>query len=564
MGDPYLTMRFAEAIGNQPSPLAALGQGLNQVQQTFRTRDLEGQYNEALNTALTNPTNENISQLYQIAEPLGRFPNARTAIQDLFARMPQDAAVSPEGAVDPNLAAFYQAFDDWEVNPTNDRLRNNLFQEAMNVDRFDEIQDIVTARVEEVKQEQAAKTEHAAQQEYFENPTAENRTKWYDAARANNSFEEANAIVEGLTEEQRLTTVKEGLDVFGPLAHGAPDIALENINRSITAARDMGEDTSDLEALKGLVEDGRIQEAMGVLGTTLGAFEEGQAGMDTALAMAANRREGESHVSNMIKRAIETEIADEEMRERLQEVWKDSPVVDFGLGSVLIDMAQVFEDEELGEDQKLNAVMSLRNQYLGETEEWQNIHESNAKVRQAALRAMAVAGLNMPEEAIGAADLTLVNSFQRLIDPATVRESDIANMRSTIGGFDQVEQWVENFRTGAKFSPEQRRTIMQVASQISGVYSGIESRARDFIDTYAPKLGETTEDVIGKVVFDPYDEEKQLQEFKDVLIGIDPGDASRINSVRSLDELKRQYPKRYEYLTSDTIDSWGGGWDDED
>lgn len=561
MSDPaFLTYEFSKSLP-RPQLLTEIGQGIRGVKGQIDQRNMEGQYNQALNTALQNPTQQNISQLYQIAEPLGRFGNARTAIQDLFNRMQQPGAeAAPGQAIDPNLAAYSQALEAWEQDPLNPELRQNLQETAINADRFDETQEIITGRTEEVTQQQLRRTENLAQSEYFSDPTPENRNEWLSAAREAGTFKEAEEIIANMTEEERLADVKEGLNIFGPLAHGAPDLALDHINRSIGAYRAQGDEASvqAYQDIKDLVEDGRIQEAMGILGTTLGAFEEGRQGMDTALAMAANRREGESHVSSMLNRAIETELANEEMRQRLQEVWADSPILDFGLGSVLIDMAQVFESNDLTGDQQINAVRSLRNQYLGETERYQDINEQGALVRQAALRGMVASNLDM-EDAVGAADLALVNAFQRMIDPATVRESDIQNLRSTIGGFAQVQQWVDQFRTGSKFSPEQRQTIMSVASQLMGTFEKVETRARDFVDTYAPRIGEDPIDVIGERIFKPYNKEQQLEEYKGVLVGMYPRFSDRIRSIDSLEELERQFEDEFEVFEGAAVAPEAGG-----
>jgi hypothetical protein len=556
MSDPsFLTYEFSKSLA-RPTLLSDIGKGLVGLNDQFQNQQMQEQYNLALNNVYQNPTNEAISNLYQIAEPLGRFQNARAAVNDLFARMPQDQVAAATAAQDPNMIAYNQAMEAWRQDQTNPDLILNLQNASNPVGLFDETQEMITGRVEEITQQNARRAASTAFDAYIESGSLEDRNAWLNAAKEAGVYNEAQEMIAQMSEEERLADVKEGLDIFGPLAHGAPDLALENINRDITAYRDAGDEDSAarLESIKSLIEGGDIQAAMGILGTALGAYEEGQAGMDTALAMAANQRQGESHIANMLNNAINTELTNEEMRSRLQEVWADSPVIDFGLGSVLIDMAQVFESEGWSADQQLTAVRALRNQYLGETEEWQGINESNSKVRQSALRAMLTAATpGVTDNAIGAADLALVNSFQRLIDPATVRESDITNMRATIGGFAQVEQWVEQFRTGAKFSPEQRQTIMEVAGQLSGVYSDIESRARDFIDTYAPRIGETTEDVIGDIVFDPYDEEKQLEEFKMVMVGVDPRNSEAINRVESLEELERDYPNAYRALTGSAV-----------
>lgn len=555
MSDPsFLTYEFSRSLP-RPQLLTEIGQGIRGVQQQAQARDLEAQYNVALDTALQNPTNENISQLYQVAEPLGRFNSARMAVEDQFARMPQPGTGEVPGE-DPNMALYEQAFSEWESDPLDPGKRNALLRisQSPGVDLFDSTQDIVAATMEEVQQEQQEQVVRQAEHAYFTNPTRENREAWLQSAREAGVFEEVSEQVEGMSEEERLADVKEGLDIFGPLAHGASDVALNRIDELIEAYR--GSDSEEAATavqsyaeLKDLIEDGRIEEAMGIVGTTLAAFEEGQAGMDSALAMAANRREERSFISNMVNRAVETELADENMRSRLKDVVDDWPIDDYGLATSLIDMAQVFEDEGMSEEQRMNAVMSLRNQYLDETSRYQEVYEQGGQVRQAALRAIAADAVGMDDDAIGAADLALVNAFQRQIDPATVRESDIQNLRSTIGGLAQVEQWVEQFRSGSKFSPEQRRTIMSVSNQLSGVYDKVETRARDFVEFGAERIKEDPTDIIGEKIFNPLDSEQRLEEYKSVISEIYPSQAGVARNASSLEELEKEFPRAYEAMT---------------
>jgi hypothetical protein len=128
MSDPsFATMQFAQQMV-RPDLLTGIGQGLRGIQEQINTRDLEGQYNMALQQVYQNPTNDNISRLYQLSEPLGRFQNARAAVNDLFGRMPQPgAAVGEAVGMDPNLAAYNQAFEAWRQDPMNEDLRNDLY-----------------------------------------------------------------------------------------------------------------------------------------------------------------------------------------------------------------------------------------------------------------------------------------------------------------------------------------------------------------------------------------------------------------------------------------------------
>src|SRR6056297_983376 len=183
MSDPFLTLKFAQSLGQQQSPLSKLGQGIGQVGQAFQTRELESRYDQALNTAMTNPTNENISQLYQIAEPLGRFPNARAAINDLFARMPQDSAVAPDGTpIDPNMGIYDQAFEAWRADPMNEDLKNDLLRASMAVDLFSETQKTVEETVGTRTEDQSWNAYQSAQEAYKQNPSYNNEIAVVNAA----------------------------------------------------------------------------------------------------------------------------------------------------------------------------------------------------------------------------------------------------------------------------------------------------------------------------------------------------------------------------------------------
>ena len=66
---------------------------------------------------------------------------------------------------------------------------------------------------------------------------------------------------------------------------------------------------------------------------------------------------------------------------------------------------------------------------------------------------------------IGLDDLALINKFQRMIDPATVRKDDFDNIIGTEGTAGRIRVWVTNLVNGVKLSPNQRAEIVALSRE---------------------------------------------------------------------------------------------------
>jgi hypothetical protein len=179
MSDPsFATMQFAQQMV-RPDLLTGIGQGLRGIQEQINTRDLEGQYNMALQQVYQNPTNDNISRLYQLSEPLGRFQNARAAVNDLFGRMPPEEVAAQ---TDPNMAAYLQAREAWLADTQNPQLQQAFISASQAVGKFDETIDYIDYVNTPIDAQSAWDEYTAAEQAFQANPTDQNYQKAVTAA----------------------------------------------------------------------------------------------------------------------------------------------------------------------------------------------------------------------------------------------------------------------------------------------------------------------------------------------------------------------------------------------
>ena len=63
----------------------------------------------------------------------------------------------------------------------------------------------------------------------------------------------------------------------------------------------------------------------------------------------------------------------------------------------------------------------------------------------------------------GIRDIALINSYQRLIDPATVREGDVALQRSATSWFEQLDIWKDRIKDGSFLSQVERDEMRKIA-----------------------------------------------------------------------------------------------------
>jgi hypothetical protein len=536
MSDPsFATMQFAQQMV-RPDLLTGIGQGLRGIQEQINTRDLEGQYNMALQQVYQNPTNDNISRLYQLSEPLGRFQNARAAVNDLFGRMPEPGAGEPVD-MNPNLAAYNQAFEAWRQDPMNEDLRNDLYlaSQAPGVDRFSDTQKIVEETVGnrtndanwqayQAAQEayrrdpsydnemavisaaqkvggdaastigtlladldsrrteterQAAQTRreaefNSAQRAFREAPTSENYDALFRAAMPLGYLDEMTSYVNTLSTEQRVADVQQGMSILSPLSVNDAEGALEAVNGLITNSTDEQE-IAELERIRKSIEQGDIEGAREQLFMAMGAYPEGREILDTMLEFDANRRAEDVTGAQLLSMTMDLEFDSEEQKQHFLEQVDGLP---YGIAEALSKFARVaVEDPGAGtaaQNDLLDREADLRREYEGYVKNYRTVATQFANIE-------AVYDLDNPS---GMGDQAFITLYNKVLDPTSVvRESEAARTLTAAGWFRNADERLQGFiNNGIQLDPQARADVVRAARELARISQEETDRYRNLIN----------------------------------------------------------------------------------
>lgn len=509
MSDPFLTLKFAQSLGQQ-RPLTQIGQGIAEVGGIWRQAEQQREqerlaaaaqqgHQNALQRYMVEPTAENKMAVFQTGQAIG---------QDFETTQGMIGAVEQQRAEEAEAEAL--------------ALLQNEHQQNM--------------------------------RDFLSDRSPENRARAMETGSQLGRFEDIDAQLELLDDSQKQELVKNNMRILAALENNNPGLAIEEAKAQRTAIESAGmgdsERAEDLDTYIELMEDGKWQEASSHINLMTGRVDEyGPNALDNLYELREEGRREREDYANFITKLVDTEISDPARREEVRERAMKLPNPE--LASLAVDMLSLAEDAGKGEgltaNQLQNARLSWRQQFNRETKDFKRIGEQVATVRQAAYRSLGMEGAGEFDEAQGAADLTLVNAFQRLIDPATVREADIKNIQSTIGGFDAVKRFVSGFTEGDKLSPTQRRALLTMAEQIKDVYREQEETTREVIGQNIRDFNErlddptafTEESIMGDPLFAD-NEETVEKEVRSALKGIYPTESQQIDSF-SWDEIRRNY-----------------------
>jgi hypothetical protein len=514
------------------------GQKIQQRREQRQYEELDGQYRQALHTATMNPTEENISALYMIAEPLGRFDHARAAVNDAVARLPVDM-----GDIDPRLKtpeqiAYEQAYEAWRANPTDEDLRVTLLDAARAYGVYDETEstinqvvtdrnyaadeaeverlltefeanpstnnynrvivasarigqsedmrqalDAVIDRMDEADQRRlrAAQEDEfmAAQRAYNENPTPANLDNMMEAGIRIGMYQDVFDYADNLSQREKEQDAQNAAFILAPLSIGDTDAALVQVDNFIEAFSDDPDQVAGLEELRGYIAEGDITGAREFLGVMLGTTAEGRALFEQIHEIDRERRATDITGAQLLSMAYDLEFPNEEQRQRFIEAAEDLP---YGMAQQLAEFARLIVPDALDEgearDRLLQAEARLRQEYEGYVE-----LDNTVLSQLAALESQY--DLDNPA---GVSDQAFITLYNKVLDPnSVVRESEAARTAAATGVFRNVDDiFVGWFAEGGTLDIEARRDIIEAARAIG-------EAAKDHRDTYRNLLNNSVE-----------------------------------------------------------------------
>lgn len=508
MSDPFMTLKFAQGLSQKPSPLDIFSQGMTEAamihRNTQQQKEQQQAYQSSFQRYMNDPTPENKATLMQAAQVSGNF----------------DETASTIGAVEEQRAAAAEAARMAQLNSD--------YQSAM--------------------------------AEYTVDNSPENRREVMELGSRLGRFDDITAQLDAYDEGQLQGLVKNNVAILAAMENQMPSAAKDEIERQLATLDSAGlgdsDRAEDLDHYLELIEDGNLSAAQRHLELTTAATGDfGSSALDNMWNMRQDEREEREHYANIITRLVDTEIKDEERRAEVKEQAMKLPNPE--LAELYVDMLSTVDKfgdgSEITENQIMNARLAWRQQYLDEIAPFKKIGEQTSIVRQAAWTALGAEGLEADTEgnrpAQGVADLALVNAFQRLIDDATVRESDITNLKSTIGTVEQMKTMFAGWQKGDILSPLQRRAMLNMSEQIRGVFEEQEATTREVIGQNISDLNTrwndptalTDESIMGEPLFQQT-QDRLEDEVRDALVGVWPAEKQRIMGM-DWEELQARYSR---------------------
>jgi hypothetical protein len=376
------------------------------------------------------------------------------------------------------------------------------------------IAQIQQMRQERMAQEQAQNAYRQALDAYMMDQNPQNLMALYQTSQPLGMFDNVTKAVEGMTTAQRQQDVDEMSRIYAPLVNGNTDLAVQNIDQYISAYENAGdlEGVQQLRSIREMVEQGRIQEATGQMGVLLGAYQEGRDFLDNVHSMGQERRAETESMVGIFESAQALGLPGEEI-DRLMQLAREEgnePV------QQLLYYATAASDGGNIDDDAYNDIVNTWNQrYFDRTAPFRDILNQAGQVEQSyeqAMEAYRTTGAggdiergtvydldgNAVEVTAGTYDIALMNAFQRMIDPATVREGDVRLQQSAANLSERARQiWDSFFGSGGQLTPEARRAILDMSGRLAQVSAESADSAGQSVLTYTDRIGIRTDDITG-------------------------------------------------------------------
>lgn len=568
MGDPFLTLKFAQSLGQQ-KPLTQLGAGIAQIHDTWKQADAQKQIGQAYDNSfqqyMQDPSAEKKAQLLQVAQRAGNYDETISTI----GQVEQQRAAEAEAARIAELEADYKK----RLSKfTKDQTPDNLFAAAQ-------------------------------------------------AAQELGRLDEHNTMVESYTAEQRRNTVQQYLGVYSLLESNNGKVALETAERYGEAYERSGNKmASELwYQVAQHIEDGDITGAKSFIAIHAATMEEGREAFKEGVYplyqeerdQAAEERAAEDHVADFIERGQDV-IGTRAELDAMEEYARSNPEFTDTWLKVL-NFARLAQDGmAVDPTEAVDAYTTLRKEWRDGRQRLDGVMQANASMANIYddIRRGASTGTGyynsetgeivekghinaQPMEMAGIHDLAMINMFQRQIDPATVRKDDFDNIIASNPIMGQLDLLRAKIMAGDRLTPEQREQMMNASTSMN-------QAQQDFVDAEIYPAIRATVDALGRagvsvespgggldLVFGPEyvhpeqrlamrEERDRLRAEKAAIIGQffpngPQNDEQRkieaeINAVGSTSELQKMYPNRYGTIgaAGSTGGAGSGADDDED
>lgn len=299
----------------------------------------------------------------------------------------------------------------------------------------------------------------------------ENRLAFLQAAQGVGKFDDTLKVIENMSALAQKNQLKTLAENYSAVLSGNVQLTIDDLEAQALANENDGDDSNNSEAKKlrffaQQLKDGKITEFLTHHGGIISLFDGGTEVMQNIRDMqAAQIAEGEFALKVM-ETGFEFEGNQEELDAAI-EAGESDP--EFGATNLAaLNYAKALRGGLEYKPKEFNdTLFSLTDKFQKNANRYFDELAANTTLNDAIDLATNIASkANADPMALGQADIAAINTFQRQIDPATVREGDVHLIQQAESMANRFKLMVAGWTTGAVLSKEQRAAMKELSAKI--------------------------------------------------------------------------------------------------
>lgn len=378
----------------------------------------------------------------------------------------------------------------------------------------------------------------------------------------------SNSILESLkarTDAENAADLNDSSQVFSAFKSGRVDIAVDLIKRQAEAERASGNEQQAQE----LLQYARIAEESpegaesveDLIGFSISMMPGGDKAIEAAIKYSDERRKAIEHPDLVAKQKADRDKAESDAEKaRVDADYAERfKIIELKDKAESLGLTTAQTNETIARTKKLDAETAkllleldaaknnkgyltpeeaakgedaLRGEYVRRTDEHSRIERNWAIIQSA--------------DATGIGDVARIYAIMTMFDPrSSVKEGEQATAQNAAGVPDWVRSLYNTAVGGGKLSEGARK---QLYSQAEKVYESSKKMAQSVesdILSIADRRGLNKDNIIPKATEKAQAEERDLPTVKEYLKSKWPGEAAKIDAMRSINDVKSLYPKTY-------------------
>ncbi len=374
-----------------------------------------------------------------------------------------------------DMQEYMQNMQAYAADPNSVQKRNAAQMSAFKVGNFKDNQQTLSNMQElhaENEKRKRVQEYMQAKKAYSENREDPNlRFKMFEAAQAIGLLDGLTEQMEMLDEEERHAKVRQFAEISNMATPEHKDTLLEKLGVLIEENKKIKntQSVSFYSNMKKAVLDKDYNKVKEMVETSLYSTPEGRDFLEAKNEGSANKRADEQHFASLLELARQglNLNSKEEYEQVAAAATGNTPLAN--LTKELLKYASIEDKKSMSSQERSTITRDWRdffNDSLKRYEESSNSYASIASIYEGILNPNSV--YNRTVEAQGTADIAMINLFQRIIDPATVREGDVALINDNRSLISKWEAALNHPVQGAILSDEDRKMLVKLAGMMNG------------------------------------------------------------------------------------------------